>query len=198
MSNNRHIYLASASPRRQKLLRQIGIDFTLLKVGVDEVQRPGETAAAFVERLALDKARAGQALLDAGDKTPVLGADTAVVIDDTIMGKPRDREHGIAMLQSLSGRTHQVVTAVALVGEHEVVRLSQSSVTFATLATADCEAYWDSGEPADKAGGYAIQGLAAAFVTHLDGSYSGVVGLPLNETVALLKEFGIKILQAID
>ncbi|MEN8108791.1 MAG: Maf family protein, partial [Pseudomonadota bacterium] len=187
-----------ASPRRQELLRQIGIDFTLLKVDVDEVRRPGETAAAFVERLALDKARAGHALLDAGDKTPVLGADTAVVIDDTIMGKPRDREHGIAMLQSLSGRIHQVMTAVALVGGHEVVRLSHSSVTFATLATADCEAYWDSGEPADKAGGYAIQGLAAAFVTHLDGSYSGVVGLPLNETVALLKEFGIKILQAID
>jgi septum formation protein len=157
MGNKKHIYLASASPRRQELLQQIGVDFDLLKVEVDESPLPGERPEAFVRRLALEKARAGRRQLDAGDARPVLGADTAVVAGDTIMGKPHDREHGVAMLQALSGCTHQVMTAVALVGDH-------------------------------------IQGLAAAFVTRLEGSYSGVVGLPLRETAALLGEFDIYIL----
>ena len=194
MSNKKHIYLASTSPRRQELLQQIGVEFTLLKVDVDESPMPGEKPEAFVRRLALEKARAGRTQLSAGDMRPVLGADTAVVIGDTIMGKPRDREHGIAMLESLSARTHQVMTAVALVGAHEAVQVSVSDVTFDTLETGACEAYWATGEAADKAGGYAIQGLASAFVTRLEGSYSGVVGLPLNETAALLRGFGIYIL----
>ena len=124
----------------------------------------------------------------------MLGADTAVVIGDTIMGKPHDRDHGVAMLQALSGCTHQVMTAVVLVGDREAVRLSTTDVTFDTLDAGVCEAYWATGEPADKAGGYAIQGLASAFVTRLEGSYSGVVGLPLNETAALLRKFDIYIL----
>ena len=194
MGNKKHIYLASASPRRQELLQQIGVEFMLLKVDIDEIPLPGEKPETLVRRLALEKARAGRRQLDAGDARPVLGADTAVVIGDTIMGKPHDREHGVAMLQALSGRTHQVMTAVALVGDHEAVRVSTSDVTFDTLVDAACGAYWSSGEPVDKAGGYAIQGLAAAFVTRLQGSYSGVVGLPLNETAELLREFDIYIL----
>lgn len=194
MGNNKHIYLASASPRRQELLQQIGVEFMLMKVDIEETPLPGEQPEAFVRRLALEKARAGHRQLSASDVCPVLGADTAVVIGDTIMGKPHDREHGVAMLQALSGCTHQVMTAVALVGEHEAVRLSTTRVTFDTLDAAACEAYWSSGEPLDKAGGYAIQGLAAAFVTRLQGSYSGVVGLPLYETAALLREFDIYIL----
>jgi len=194
MSATKHIYLASASPRRQELLQQIGVEFSLLQIEVDETPVPGEKPEAFVRRLALEKARAGRAQLDAGDTQPVLGADTAVVIGDTIMGKPHDRVHGIAMLEQLSGRTHQVMTAVALVGAHEAVLVSISDVTFDTLDAGVCEAYWATGEPVDKAGGYAIQGLASAFVTRLEGSYSGVVGLPLNETAALLREFDIYIL----
>ena len=194
MGNNKHVYLASASPRRQELLQQIGVEYTLLEVDVDEIPIPGEEPVAFVRRLALEKARAGHAQLAGDDMTPVLGADTAVVIGDTIMGKPRDRAEGIAMLESLSARTHQVMTAVALVGSREAVRVSISDVTFDTLDTGTCEAYWETGEPADKAGGYAIQGLASAFVTRLEGSYSGVVGLPLSDTVALLGMFDIYIL----
>jgi septum formation protein len=110
------------------------------------------------------------------------------------MGKPQDRSHGLEMLQRLSGRSHQVLSAVALVGRNEAVRLSSSSVTFRTLNAADCEAYWATGEPQDKAGGYAIQGLAAIFITRLDGSYSGVMGLPLYETAELLQEFAINVL----
>jgi len=187
------IYLASASPRRQTLLTQIDVRFQQVEVAVDESRQGGESPADYVCRLALEKARAGRTQLDAGDTQPVLGADTAVVIGDTIMGKPHDREHGVAMLQALSGRTHKVMTAVALVGDHEAVRISTSHVTFDTLGTAACEAYWSSGEPVDKAGGYAIQGRAAAFVANLEGSYSGVVGLPLYETAALLREFDIYI-----
>jgi septum formation protein len=194
MSNKNHIYLASMSPRRQELLQQIGVEYTLLKVEIDETPKPGEQPVDFVRRLALEKARAGHAQLVGADAMPVLGADTAVVIGDTIMGKPHDRAHGIAMLEELSGRTHQVMTAVALVGAHEAVLVSISDVTFDTLDAGVCEAYWATGEPADKAGGYAIQGLASAFVTRLEGSYSGVVGLPLNETAALLRKFDIYIL----
>ena len=194
MSNNHPIYLASESPRRQELLQQIGVEYMLLKVDVDETPKPGEEPVEFVRRLSLEKARAGHAQMADGDLRPVLGADTAVVIDDTIMGKPHDREHGVAMLQALSGRTHQVMTAVALVGTREAVRVSLSDVTFDTLDVTQCEAYWATGEPVDKAGGYAIQGRAAAFITRLEGSYSGVVGLPLNETVALLRQFDIYIL----
>lgn len=186
------IYLASQSPRRRALLQQIGIGFELLAVDVDETPLPGESAGVFVERVALDKARAGQARLPAGRRRPVLGADTCVVANGEIMGKPRGREHALEMLQRLSGATHEVLSAVALAGQHEALRVHASRVTFRTLSTAECAAYWDTGEPVDKAGAYAIQGLAAVFVTHLAGSFSGVMGLPLYETAELLREFGIK------
>jgi septum formation protein len=188
------IYLASTSPRRHELLAQIGVSFAVLHVDVDERHLPGEAPADYVTRLALAKARAGKALLGAGDSCPVLGADTTVVADDTIMGKPRDREDAVAMLLILSGRTHQVISAVALAGTHEAARVSTSGVTFRTLTVAECQAYWETGEPRDKAGGYAIQGRAAQFVAWLEGSYSGVMGLPLYETVELFKEFKINIL----
>ena len=186
------IYLASQSPRRQALLQQLGIGFELLAADVDETPLAGEPAGAFVTRVALDKARAGRARMPAGRQLPVLGADTCVVAEENIMGKPRGREHAIEMLQRLSGTTHEVLSAVALAGTHEALRVSTSRVTFRTLSAAECAAYWDTGEPADKAGAYAIQGLAAVFVSHLAGSYSGVMGLPLYETAELLREFDIK------
>ena len=186
------IYLASQSPRRQALLQQIGVGFELLAVDVDETPRAGESAEVFVERVALDKARTGRGRIPAGRRLPVLGADTCVVAQGKIMGKPRGREHALEMLQLLSGATHEVLSAVALAGAHEALRVHASRVTFRTLSAAECAAYWDTGEPADKAGAYAIQGLAAMFVTHLAGSYSGVMGLPLYETAELLREFGIR------
>ncbi len=188
------LFLASSSPRRRELLAQLGIRFTRLPIEIDEAQRPGEVAADYVCRVALDKARAGWASLKDASARPVLGADTAVIAAGEIMGKPRDRAHGLEMLQRLSGRSHQVLSAVALVGRREGVRISSSSVTFRTLSAADREAYWATGEPRDKAGGYAIQGLAAMFITRLEGSYSGVMGLPLHETAELLQEFGINVL----
>jgi septum formation protein len=194
MATQPDIYLASASPRRAELLGQIGATFTVLHVDVDEQHRPGETPVDYVTRLALAKAHAGKALLDANDPCPVLGADTTVVAADRIMGKPRDMEDAVAMLLGLSGRVHQVISAVALVGAHAAVRVSSSDVKFRTLSAVECQAYWDTGEPQDKAGGYAIQGRAAQFVERLEGSYSGVMGLPLYETALLFKEFKINIL----
>jgi len=194
MDSSTDLYLASSSPRRRELLLQLGIRYTSLPIEIDEAQRPGEGADDYVRRLALDKARAGWASLGDAAASPVLGADTAVIADGEIMGKPRDRIHGLDMLRRLSGRSHQVLSAVALVDRREAVRISRSSVTFCSLSAADREAYWASGEPRDKAGGYAIQGLAAMFITRLEGSYSGVMGLPLYETAELLQEFGINVL----
>jgi septum formation protein len=195
MDESPHIYLASGSPRRQALLTRIGVTFTLLPAGVDESRLSGESADEYVRRLALDKARAGRSLLAARDARPVLGADTAVVVDSRILGKPRDRDDAIDMLQLLSGRSHLVLSAVALVAGREAVRVSASSVTFRTITRAQSAAYWETGEPRDKAGGYAIQGRAAVFVTRLEGSYSGVMGLPLYETAELLQGFGVDVLQ---
>ncbi|MGD2055465.1 MAG: Maf family protein [Gammaproteobacteria bacterium] len=190
------IYLASSSPRRRALLAQIGIGSRVLGVDIDETPRARESPQAYVRRLALAKARAGRCALavQGGETCPVLGADTSVVVDGVMLGKPRDRVQAVEMLLRLSGRNHQVHTAVALAGMREAVRISTSRVTFRTLERAECEAYWNTGEPRDKAGGYAIQGRAAAFVSRLEGSYSGVVGLPLYETVQLLKEFSINIM----
>lgn len=195
MDRSPHVFLASASPRRQALLIQIGVGYTLLHAWVDEALLPDEPAGDYVRRVALEKVRAGRALLSVKDAgTPVLGADTAVVVDGRIMGKPRDRDEGIDMLLTLSGRSHQVLSAVALAADRETVRVSESRVTFRTLTQAQCAAYWDTGEPHDKAGGYAIQGRAAVFVSRLEGSYSGVMGLPVYETAELLREFGIEVL----
>lgn len=180
------IHLASASPRRAELLRQIGLQFSVCPVDIPEVALPDEAPQDFVERLSLAKARASGLL-------PVLGADTAVVLDGEILGKPRDRRDGLDMLARLSGREHQVLTGVALLtATGESLRVSRSRVWFRSIAPDEREAYWETGEPADKAGGYGIQGLAAAFVARLDGSYSGVMGLPLFETMDLLRAAGIE------
>ena len=192
------VYLASSSPRRRALLEQIGVRYELVSAPVDESAHPGEAAETFVLRLALAKARAGRVALSGrpdGLGRPVLGADTAVVVDGEILGKPRDREHGLAMLRRLSDRSHWVLSAVAMVGEHEATRLSASRVTFRRLTEVECVAYWFTGEPRDKAGAYAIQGRGALFVSHLEGSYSGVMGLPLYETAELLHGTGIEPLE---
>ena len=191
MSQPFDIYLASISPRRRELLDQIGVRYELLQIAVPEIPLPGEKAQEFVQRVALEKAHAGKSLLAADDPHPVLGADTAVVLDDNILGKPADKLQALDMLSHLSGRSHQVMSAVALATEREVVMLNISRVTFRTLAKTEIEAYWQSGECHDKAGAYAIQGRAAMFIQDLQGSYSGVMGLPLYETAALLQQFGI-------
>jgi len=189
-----HLYLASNSPRRRELLDRIGVHYAWLNPDVEETPGEDESPEVFVLRLALDKARAGyQSLQDKPERErlPVMGADTVVVLDNDILGKPRSREHGLEMLQSLSGTTHRVLTGVALVDDREATRLSVSHVTFREISRAEIERYWETGEPQDKAGGYAIQGRAAVFVEHMEGSYSGVMGLPLFETAQLLEEFEI-------
>lgn len=187
-----HLYLASASPRRRELLRQIGVAYRRLLVEVDETPLSGESPEDYVVRLALAKARTGWRNLGRRTPRPVLGADTVVVVDAVILGKPRDRDEGLTILARLSGREHQVLSAVALAdATRDAVRVQESRVRFRELTAAERAAYWSSGEPLDKAGGYAIQGRAAVFVTELRGSYSGVMGLPLFETAELLREFGI-------
>lgn len=186
------IYLASTSPRRRELLARIGVHFEALRIDVVEDVLPDEAPETYVLRLALAKARAGRAALEHRPARPVLGADTCIAVDGMILGKPRDRGHGLAMLARLSGREHRVLSAVAVAGEGgEATRLSVSHVHFRDIDPAEAERYWATGEPADKAGGYAIQGLGALFVRHLEGSYSGVMGLPLFETAELLTDFGI-------
>jgi len=187
-----HLVLASASPRRCELLAQIGIEFEQQVADIDETPRAGESPADYVARLALEKARA---VRRAGScAAPVLGADTAVVVEGRILGKPADFADARDMLRLLSGRAHEVFSAVALVAGREAVAVSCSTVRFREIHDSEIAAYWRSGEPCDKAGGYAIQGLAAAFIERLDGSYSGVMGLPLYETAGLLDDFGIRIL----
>jgi septum formation protein len=194
MKHPPHIYLASNSPRRAELLRQIGVNFRVIAAVIDESAVAGETPETHVTRLALEKARAGHATLQGEHRRPVLGADTMVVAGDVAMGKPRDREEAIHMLQSISGKTHRVLSAVALVDVTEACRLNISHVTFRTLSREECAAYWGTGEPEDKAGGYAIQGMAAMFISRLEGSYSGVMGLPLYDTAELLAAAGVRLL----
>lgn len=188
------IYLASASPRRRQLLAQIGVQFELLPAPVDETPHADETPADFVCRMALDKAVCGQGNLRGRRRRPVLGADTVVVVENQIFGKPRDSVHALSMLRQMSAARHQVLSAVALVQEERSeTRLQRSSVTFRPLAEEEMQRYWDSGEPADKAGAYAIQGFGAIFVRELEGSYSGVMGLPLYETWELLRSFDVTV-----
>lgn len=192
------LYLASGSPRRRELLTQIAVPFLTQIAPIDENALPGESPIAYVERLALSKAQAGLAALTDTADAVVLGADTAVVLDGRILGKPTDRADALATLSALSGRTHEVLTAVALVSrERQASRVVTSQVSFRVLSQAEIEAYWASGEPQDKAGCYGIQGLAAVFVSQLQGSYSAVVGLPLCETAALLAEFAIPCWQSL-
>jgi septum formation protein len=187
------LVLASASPRRRDLLNQIGVRFRQKVVPIDEMPREGEPAQHYVQRLALEKARAVRRTLDL-EAGLVMGADTEVIREGRPLGKPADLHQARDMLRGLSGRRHRVLSAVALVGEREAVRLSESAVWFRALSDAEIDAYWRTGEPCDKAGGYAIQGLGAVFVQRLEGSYSGVMGLPLYEAAQLLKEFGIEVL----
>ncbi len=187
-------YLASQSPRRRQLLESVGLQFAILAPDVDERVLDHETPEEAVQRLALEKAAAGAAMLrrEARPARPVVAADTVVVIDDQVLGKPADAGQAYAMLAQLSGRTHRVLTAVALQdGEERVHRLSDTRVTMKSLARWEMECYWATGEPADKAGAYAVQGIGSGFVARLEGSYSGVVGLPLYETRELLASAGI-------
>lgn len=182
------LYLASASPRRKALLEQLSVPFEILSVDVEEQRQHHEEAADYVRRLSLDKARAGVAV--AAFDLPVLGSDTIVVCDGHVLEKPADLKASRDMLSMLSGRQHQVMTAVTLADRnHSLTTLVTTHVWFKPLDIAEIDAYWHSGEPCDKAGSYAIQGLGGRFVTRIDGSYHAVVGLPLYETDALLKEF---------
>lgn len=183
------LVLASQSPRRRELLKQIGVSFRALKVAVPEVPEPGESPRAYVCRLAEAKARAGAVAVDG---VPTLGADTVVVYEGVILEKPGDKADALRTLGLLSGNRHQVYSAVSICrGDRQATRLSVTDVSFRKLETDEMERYWASGEPRDKAGSYAIQGLGAVFVENLSGSYSGVVGLPLAETRELLAEFDI-------
>ena len=188
------LYLASQSPRRRELLTQLGATFSALDVDVPEHREVAETPQAYVERVARDKARAGLATLAAGHRgaAVVLGADTEVVLDGKVFGKPRDADAAAAMLRRLSGRTHAVISAVWLVAvERELRDVCVSQVRFGPLDAATIATYVATGESFGKAGGYAIQGRGAALIEHLQGSYSGVMGLPLFETSRLLREFGV-------
>jgi septum formation protein len=188
------VYLASASPRRRELLSQIGVPFQLVSVEVDESIGRAESPAEYVSRLAAAKAGAGRQRNHASGAPPrpVLGADTAVVIEGEILGKPADCADAERMLGLLSGRTHEVFTAVALATEGRLLaRISRSAVTFRRIDPTEAREYCRTGEPLDKAGGYAIQGRGAVFVADLRGSYSGVMGLPLYETAEILSAAGV-------
>ncbi|MGB6452229.1 MAG: Maf family protein, partial [Steroidobacteraceae bacterium] len=181
--------LASASPRRRELLAQIGVAHKVVSADIDEARRQGEPPRDYVLRVARDKAL----LIQSREPLrPVLAADTAVVLGDTIYGKPRDRAHALEMLTALGGRAHRVLTAVALATpEGLATALSESTVRLRTMSGEERAAYWETGEPRDKAGAYAVQGLGAVFVESLEGSFSGVMGLPLFETAQLLQAAGV-------
>jgi len=200
--SDRFVYLASRSPRRRELLRQIGVAFEVFQLreaaqrraDIDETPLPGETAEAYVLRVSRDKAQAAAAMVGARRvaSRPVLAADTTVVCDGAILGKPADTADAVRMLGLLSGRAHRVLTAVAVArGENIDTRLSESQVWFRALAAGEIRRYVATGEPRDKAGAYAVQGRAAAFITRIEGSYSGIMGLPLAETAELLRIHGI-------
>jgi septum formation protein len=198
------VYLASESPRRRELLTQIGVEHALVRLGhpdgaggIDESPRPGEAPAAYVRRIARAKAAAGweQVCRKQGVGHPLLAADTTVTLAGRILGKPASVAEAAAMLRTLSGRTHEVLTAVAVAWSGRIeVALSESAVTMRALTEAEVAGYAGSGEPMDKAGAYAVQGRAAIFIERIEGSYSGVMGLPLFETANLLSEAGLVLL----
>jgi len=187
------LILASQSPRRRELLSQIGLEFTVVPACIDETPAPGEAAEDYVQRMALEKAQSVADKQAAGDEAPVVvGSDTAVVLGDWIMGKPATQAEARDMLSALAGRSHRVLSSVAVVqGDKQDWQFSDNQVTFRGISEAEIQAYWESGEPRDKAGAYAIQGRGAVFVSHLSGSYSAVMGLPLFETAQLLAGFCI-------
>ena len=188
------ICLASASPRRSILLDQLGLPHQVLPVQISEERRPGENPANYVRRLAQDKAEAARAQLEGKASLPIIGADTAVVVDDHVLGKPLGREDALQQLTMLSDRSHEVLSAVAVLAGVSAVRLSRSRVWFRKLTAAERAWYCATGEPLDKAGSYGIQGLGAIFITRLEGSFSGVMGLPLFETAELLLGAGVPLL----
>ncbi len=194
---DRFVYLASASPRRRELLTQIGVSWEFLDARADETRRRGEGPPEYVRRVALAKARDAFARLPRGRPGPVLAADTTVAIGAEVLGKPADETECRRMLGLLAGAVHEVFSAVCVIsGRGESIAISRSEVAFRDISPREIDAYWLSGEPADKAGGYAIQGLGAIFVREIRGSYSGVMGLPLFETATLLGEHGIDLLDA--
>ncbi|MBX3702448.1 MAG: septum formation inhibitor Maf [Steroidobacteraceae bacterium] len=187
------IILASASERRSRLLRQIGVRHEVMAMDLDESRHDGEPARDHVLRLACGKAGAAVKALGASADRPVLAADTVVVLDGTLYGKPADEDGCVAILAALAGRTHEVLTAVAVLHAGRLATaLSESRVSFRAIDEAECRRYWATGEPAGKAGAYAIQGRGAVFVSRIEGSHSGVVGLPLFETAALLDAAGVR------
>lgn len=187
------LYLASKSPRRAELLARLGLDFGVLDLDIPEHRQPNEPAEEYVRRVAREKAGAGLLTVMSVPHALVLGADTEVILDDEVFGKPRDAADAAAMLRRLSGRTHQAVTAVSLVSAgREAQAVSVSEVSFAELGEDEIAAYVATGQADGKAGAYGIQGAAERFVRHLSGSYSGVMGLPLFETSRLLKSFGVQ------
>ena len=186
------IILASASPRRRELLDQIGVQYKVCPVDIDEIPFAYEQPAAYVQRVAAEKSAAGA---EDAAKLPVLAADTAVVLESHIMGKPENLQDAKWMLSQLSGKTHQVFTAVSLRGKFHQQVLNVTDVTFRTLTEREIERYWQTGEPFDKAGSYAIQGFGAIFVKSIKGSFSGVVGLPVFETAKIIANEGIKIFE---
>jgi septum formation protein len=191
MTRTEQIVLASQSPRRRQLLGQIGVSFFPCSADIDETMRPGEAAAEFAERMAHEKAAA----IGPVDGLPVLGADTVVVLGERVLGKPRSLEEAKTMLAALSGRQHKVITAVAVItSDGKVLQTSNTTtVEFKPLSSDEINVYCATGDSMDKAGAYGVQGLAAMFICHLDGSHSGVMGLPLFETAQLLRDAGVKI-----
>jgi septum formation protein len=185
------LILASASPRRAQLLRQIGVRFTIQPADIDESQHPGEPVALYVQRMAREKAESVVQKQRAVD-LPLLGADTTVVLDNKVFSKPADKTAAITTLRALSGRSHRVLSAIAVVAEGRTeLRLSETSVRFRHIKEQEYERYWSTGEPQGKAGAYAIQGMGAVFVESITGSYSGVVGLPLMQTFELFERFNV-------
>ncbi len=188
------LYLASRSPRRRELLDQIGVEYECLNVEINEDWDGKELAHKYVARMALEKAQAGLAQIQQGQGDLILAADTSVVLDDVVLGKATNDDEAMEMLFSLSGRCHSVYTGVALVGKDQIVRVNHNKVYFRSLTSKECQQYCATGEPLGKAGGYAIQGVGAIFIERIEGSYSGVMGLPLFETADLLKAAGLEIL----
>lgn len=185
------VYLASGSPRRSELLAQIGIEFDKLTIDVDESRLIDEMPLDYVQRIAQVKAKAGWAALGENELRPVIGADTSVIIGRDILGKPKNKAEAKTMLKRLSNNQHEVLTAVSLIyGEQVLTRVSYNKVTFAPLTEAELDWYITTGEGEDKAGSYAVQGLAALFIKKIEGSYSGIMGLPLRETMELLIDIG--------
>ncbi|MBF0264045.1 MAG: septum formation inhibitor Maf [Gammaproteobacteria bacterium] len=184
------LYLASASPRRAQLLEQLGIKYEIFPQDIDESINDGEDVTSFVSRLAREKAEQGKQNIKRDSDYPVLGADTIVTFDNHILGKPENTEQAINMLKLLSGQTHQVITAIQLCNKkHSYSAINKSEVVFRKITEQEINGYCQTGEPLDKAGSYAIQGLAAKFIANINGSYSGIMGLPLYETSQLIERF---------